>query len=159
MTAEDDAPRPLVLGPDDGHVLQSGPTRITLKVTAQESNRFSLVDYHVAPGFAPPPALHFHEQEDWMAYVLEGELTFVFDGGETSAVAGSVIFIPRGTPFAWRNEREEPARYLAVYAPAGFEQFFLDVGEGVAARGGASQETMAAVIPPLWEKYRIRPAT
>ena len=156
MTPGDKTPRPLVLGPGEGHVLQSGPARITLKVTAQESDRFSLIDYVVAPGFTPPPALHFHEQEDWMAYVLEGEITFVFEGGETSAVAGSVIFIPRGTPFAWRNDREEPARYLAVFAPAGFEQFFLDVGEGVASRGGASPATMAEIIPPLWEKYRMR---
>ena len=148
--------QPLVVGPDEGQALAMGGNRITLKVTAQQTDRFSLVDYQVAPNFSAPPALHFHEREDWAAFVLEGEITFVFDGGEVIAPADSTVLIPRGTPFAWRNDQDTPARYLAVHAPAGFEQFFVDVHDGIRSHEDFSPSAMAEIVPPLWTKYRIR---
>lgn len=153
------APGPVVLGPDEGTRLEAGPVRMTLKVTSEHSDRFTLLDYHVPPRFAAPPTLHHHTHEDWAAYVIEGELTFIFTDGDVAAAAGSTVFVPAGTDFAWRNEHDAPARYLAVHSPAGFDRFFVDVRDGVAARGGTvSPEVMAEVIPPLWTRYGIEPA-
>jgi hypothetical protein len=69
------------------------------------------------------------------------------------------VFIPAGADFAWRNDQDEPARFLAIHAPAGFERFFLDVADNVTDRGGTvTPEVMAEIIPPLWRQYGIEPA-
>lgn len=155
-----EASRPAVIGPADGAGLQSGPNEITLKVTSAHGQKFALAEFRVAPQFNAPPILHHHTVEDWAAYVLEGEVVFAFADGEVRAPAGTTVFIPAGADFAWRNQRDEPARFLAVYAPAGFEQFFIDLADAVTARGGlAAPAVMREVIPPLWGKYAVRPRT
>lgn len=149
----------IVIGPDEGIHLGAGPVRMTLRVTSEHTSRFTLLDYHVPPGFAAPPTLHHHTREDWAAHILDGELVYVFADGEVHAPAGATVFIPAGTNFAWRNDRDEPARYLAVHSPAGFDHFFTDVADGVNTRGGeATPEVMQQVIPPLWAKYGLEPA-
>ena len=149
---------PSVIGPDGGTRLRMGTSEIALKVTSAQGEKFSLLEFRVAPRFAAPPALHHHTREDWAAYVVEGEVTFVFPEREVRAPAGATVFVPAGADFAWRNDREEPARYLAIFAPAGFEQFFSDLAGAVAAASGApTPEVMREVIPPLWAKYEIRP--
>src|SRR5919199_2269935 len=150
---------PSVIGPDEGTRLRIGANEITLKVTSAQGEKFALVEYYVPPRFAAPPVLHHHTREDWAAYVVEGELTFVFPEREVNAPAGATVFVPAGADFAWRNDRDEAARYLAIYAPAGFEQFFLDLAGAVAASGGGAPtpEVMRQVIPPLWAKYEVRP--
>lgn len=149
-----------VVAAREGVRLVAGPVEVTLKVTSQDSDRFTLVDYVAPPGFAAPPILHHHTREDWAAYVLEGELTFLLADGEVRASAGTTVFVPAGCDFAWRNDREEPGRFLAVHAPSGFDGFFVDVANGLAARGeGPSREGMQEVLPPLWERYGIEPAT
>lgn len=102
----------------------------------------------MAPRFAAPPMLHHHTREDWVAYVVEGEVIFIFSDGEVRAPTGTTVFVPAGADFAWRNDADEPARYLAIHSPAGFDQFFVDVAEEVTGRGGApTPEVMQQVVP------------
>lgn len=150
--------RPRVVGPDAGVRLSAGPVAVTLKVTSDDSDRFTLVDYRVPPGFVAPPTLHHHTREDWAMYVTEGEVTFRFADGAVPAVAGTTVFVPVGADFAWSNARDEPARFLAIHAPAGFDRFFVDVARGIDEHGATvSPEVMQTVIPPLWERYGVQP--
>lgn len=147
---------PVVIGPDDGQRLRAGGNEITLKITSEHSRQLTLLEFSVAPRFAAPPMLHHHTREDWAAYVIEGEVVFIFSDREVRAPAGTTVFIPAGADFAWRNDADEPARYLAIHAPAGFDRFFVDVAQGVSRRGVApTPEVMQQVIPPLWAKYGI----
>jgi hypothetical protein len=41
--------------------------------------------------------------------------------------AGESIFVARGTPHAYRNVGDAPARMVAVYTPAGMEGWFREV--------------------------------
>ena len=148
---------PTVVEPGGGTHLRIGANQITLKVTSAQGEKFALAEYHVAPRFAAPPVLHHHTREDWAAYVVEGEVTFVFPEREVCAPAGTTVFIPAEADFAWRNDRDEAARYLAIYAPAGFEQFFLELASAITAGGAPTPEVMRQVIPPLWAKYEVRP--
>ncbi len=132
---------------------------MTLKVTSEHSDRFTLVDYEVPPRFAGPAALHHHTREDWAAYILAGRMTFVFADGEVDAPTGTTVFCPIGVDFAWCNDGDEPARFLAIHAPAGFDRFFLDMADNVTDRGGqVTPELMQEIIPPLWREYGIQPA-
>ena len=44
-----------------------------------------------------------------------------------SARQGSFLYVPGGTVHRYANEEPEPARYLGLVAPAGFEKFAVDV--------------------------------
>ena len=126
--------------------------RLELLVEAEDSPRASVVRYTVAPGFTAPPQLHHHLEDDVLMVVLEGRLAVAGADGETEAGPGSVVVLAHGTPFAWRNASpDEPAVYLGIYTPAGFERYFTALQAAVTSAGGLSPE----VIGPLWEQYGI----
>src|SRR4051794_41133752 len=126
-----------------------GLPSIEVKLDAAAGAGFGLVEYRVPPRFAPPPRLHRHTREGAVAYVLEGELRYWFADGAAVARPGPVVQLPRGAWFRWANETGEPARMLCMFAPAGFEQFFLDVLAEAAAAGG----DLGSVIGPLRARY------
>jgi hypothetical protein len=78
-------------------------------------------------------------------------------GEERRVEAGGLAHLPPGIDFVWRNaSADAPARFLCVYAPAGFEQMFGDVERAFAARGAPpTPEAMREVMPPIWQKYGI----
>ena len=158
MDDEQQTPQGMVVAPRDGVGLRNGANQITVKIGAPRSERFSIAEFRVAPGFVAPPVLHHHTVEDWAAYVVAGEITFLLAQKEVQAAAGTTVFFPAGADFAWRNDRDDPAVFLAIYAPAGFERFFTDVDDALSARGAApTPETMREIIPPLWATYGIEP--
>lgn len=131
---------------------------LEIKLRADRSPRFSIVDYKVGPRFVAPPVLHHHVEDDWAGYILEGSLTFVFSDRTEAASAGDVIFVPRRTPFAWRNDADEPARFLAIYAPAGFESYFDDIAAALSASGGPNSGGTALtpeILAPLWARHGV----
>lgn len=125
---------------------------LEIKLRADRSPRFAIVDYKVGPRFVAPPVLHHHVEDDWAGYVLEGTLTFVFSDRTEAAHAGDVIFVPRRTPFAWRNDADAPARFLAIYAPAGFESYFDDIAAALAGGGTA---LTPEILAPLWARHGV----
>ena len=126
--------------------------RLDLLVEADDFPRASVVRYTVAPGFAAPPQLHHHVSDDVLMVVLAGALVVTGTAGDTQAGPGEVVVLRHGTPFAWRNaSEEEPAVYLGVYAPGGFEQYFPAIKAAASAGGGLTPE----VLFPLWEQYGI----
>ena len=133
-------------------VLEFAGNRLELLVEGRDNPRFSLVRYTVAPGFAAPPALHHHVAEDTAWYVLSGTLVITGVDGDTAYGAGQCALIPHGTPFAWRNgSATEPMVYLCVYAPGGFEQYFVAVAGALAEHGTLTPE----IVAPLWARYGI----
>ncbi len=92
---------------------------------------FALMEGSAPRGPAAP--LHVQPNEDETFYVLEGDLTVHIDGEEITASVGSTVFIPRGTPHAFRVD-SETARLLVLNTPAGHERFFRAMGELAAER-------------------------
>jgi uncharacterized cupin superfamily protein len=80
---------------------------------------------HVPPGGGPPP--HRHDFEETFS-LLEGELAVVFRGAKQVVRAGETIHIPANAPHQFHNSSSQPARMLCICAPAGQEEFFLEVG-------------------------------
>lgn len=88
--------------------------------------KYALFEAIVSPGGGPPPHVHSREEEGF--YVLEGEITFTVNGERVVAKAGTFANMPVGTPHAFKNETDRPARMLISVAPAGLEQMFFEVG-------------------------------
>ncbi len=108
---------------------------VELKATAAETGGAYAVTVHtIPPGLNPAPA-HRHADKNEGFYVLDGSLTVQLGGDWREVAAGTFLYIPRGTVHGIWNRTAAPARLLAVFEPAGFEQFFVELG--VPAESGA----------------------
>ncbi|MGN6689123.1 MAG: cupin domain-containing protein [Actinomycetales bacterium] len=131
---------------------------MTRAIGLQDGVGFSMVVFDAAPGFQAPPDMHANTREDWAAYVLSGEVEFRTEQGPWRVDAGDTVILPRGNAFAWSNPGEAPARWLAIYCPAGFEQYFFDLADATAENREAiaDPQTLQDIVRPLWARYGIR---
>jgi quercetin dioxygenase-like cupin family protein len=86
--------------------------------------RVSIVEFVSPPGDMPP--LHRHAREDELFYVVAGRLALHQPGRRTEGESGAALFAERGVAHAYEVLGQDPARFLVVATPAGFEKF---VGE------------------------------
>jgi quercetin dioxygenase-like cupin family protein len=120
-----------------------------IRLTADDTGSLSIVEHVFAPRFLVPP--HRHTREDEISYVVEGEIGFRSDGREVSLRAGGYIVKPRGQLHSMWNPTDAPARMIEMIAPAGFERYFVELAEAVAAAGGARPD----VIGPVAARYGL----
>jgi uncharacterized cupin superfamily protein len=106
-----------------------GFPRMEVKLAAADGLGFSVVEQHIPPRFSPPPVHHRQTREDAAIYVLEGELRIWLEDREAVVAAGAVVHLPRRTWWRWANESGAGCRILAIFAPAGFEQYFLALAQ------------------------------
>jgi quercetin dioxygenase-like cupin family protein len=140
------------------HVAVVGDTYSILVSGAETAGRYCLIDMIVPDGGGPP--LHRHDFEE-MFTLLEGELEFAFRGRTTTVRAGSTVSVPANAPHAFRNASGAPVHMLCLAAPAGLEEFFLEVGDPLESRASpppkldnAQMEERIKKIRALAPKYR-----
>jgi mannose-6-phosphate isomerase-like protein (cupin superfamily) len=109
----------------DVHELTPGRPLIVAATGKETQDSFGVVEEVVSPGDGPP--LHVHHAADELAYILAGEFTWKIGDLQRSGGVGTVAFVPRGTEHTWRNTGLEPGKMLFVFAPAGFEQFLVEL--------------------------------
>lgn len=114
-----------VLEPGGGRRIEGRSTMLVLAGAAETEGRFTMIETANPPHGGPP--LHIHDNEDEGFLVLAGEYTFVCDGEETRATAGAFVLLPRGLPHRYRVG-PEGGRVLMVFAPAGIEGYFEELG-------------------------------
>jgi quercetin dioxygenase-like cupin family protein len=131
----DDPNRKLTIADPDGvgmrHISVVGDTYTILVSGAQTAGRYCLIDMLIPDGSGPPP--HRHDFEE-MFTLLEGEVEFTFRGTKTVVRAGETVNIPANAPHVFKNKSGKTVRLLCMCSPAGQEEFFMQVGEPVAAR-------------------------
>jgi quercetin dioxygenase-like cupin family protein len=112
--------------------------------TGEDTNgEYALLEAIVHPGGGPPPHVHSREGEGF--YVFEGEVTFTVNGERVVATAGTFANMPVGTPHAFKNEGDRPARMLISVAPAGLEKMFFEIGVPL-------DEGATTALPPTHEE-------
>lgn len=113
---------------------------ITVRLRAEQTDgRLGLVE-QVVPGGYPGPAMHVHPEFDETFYVIEGTLAFRVGDHAYEASAGTVAFVPRGTPHTFANTSEEPSRSLVLVTPGGFERYFEELIALIEQTGGLPPE-------------------
>jgi mannose-6-phosphate isomerase-like protein (cupin superfamily) len=141
---------PVQTAPPDSLDFLGTPARI---LADGDSSRgaLSLVDMlEVPPGHMPP--LHVHHAADEGFYVMGGELTLYMPGEQVTLGAGEFFLAPRGVPHAYRVG-DDPARWLVISSPAGFERFVADVAalatvDPAALAAAAAKHDIEILGPP-----------
>jgi mannose-6-phosphate isomerase-like protein (cupin superfamily) len=89
--------------------------------------RFSYYEVTVPAGQGT--LLHVHEDTDEMLHVVDGEFDIVVGRETHHALAGTVVYGPRGIPHAFRNVGTRPGALLCITTPGGVEQFFEELSD------------------------------
>ena len=119
---------PRVIGPHDGHLAILGGTGARLVITADDSGkRFALVDHPMQPRALAAP-MHRHHREDEYSFVLEGSIGALLGDSVVIGNPGDLIFKPREQWHTFWNAGDAPARVLEIISPAGFENYFRELG-------------------------------
>jgi mannose-6-phosphate isomerase-like protein (cupin superfamily) len=145
---------PRVIGPRDGRLVDLGSVGVRFMIWGAETGgAFSLVEHPIPPRTLCAP-LHRHGREDEYSYVLEGRMGALLGDEVVYAEAGDLVFKPRQQWHTFWNAGDEPCRILEIISSAGFEHFFNELGEAIAARGAAGP---GDILPgsDLPERYAI----
>jgi quercetin dioxygenase-like cupin family protein len=87
--------------------------------------------------------LHVHRNTDEAFYVVKGPLRFQLGADRIEAPTGTFLFIPRGIDHAFMNPTTEPATYIVIISPPGFEKYFEDRAQ--VANTDSTPETLTAI--------------
>ncbi len=135
--------------------------------TENTNGMVSIVEHPFAVGTLVPP--HLHHREDEYSIVTEGQIGFRSGDREVVLGAGGYITKPRGEVHAMWNAGETPAHMIEIISPGGFEGFFRELSELVAA-GPPSLEARLEIaeryglefaepswLPDIIERYGLIP--
>lgn len=117
---------PRVLARGEGDRLDVIGDRQTVKVSSADTDgAFVLVENLNEPGVGIP--MHVHHEEDEVFYVVSGRVEFTLADGPVTAEAGATVFLPKGTPHAFRVVGDAPARMLILLVPGRLEGLFREL--------------------------------
>ena len=134
------------LGPDEGDALWfNGGLGILKATAAQTDGHFAMMELLAPKGFASP--IHIHRNEDEFFVVISGEVRVKHGDEVLEAVAGSLVYGPRGIQHGFRVDSDE-ARLLLIFGPAGVEGFFREAGKPAGS----------IALPPPDEQFMDREA-
>ncbi|MEV0718958.1 cupin domain-containing protein [Asanoa sp. NPDC050611] len=162
-------PPPLtVVQPGAGQTGELGSIGVQFKLWGEDTHgSVSVVEHPFPVGALVPP--HLHTREDEYSIVTEGEIGFRSGDREVVLGPGGYITKPRGEFHAMWNAGSTPARMIEIISPAGFEHFFREVTERVAAgavdpaEGAALAERYGLQfgqpdwLPSIIERYGLTP--
>ena len=145
---------PRVIGPRDGKAvdLRSLGVRF-IAWTGETGGNFSVVEHPIPPRTLVAPR-HRHEREDEYSFVFEGRMGAELGGTVVEAGPGDFVFKPRRQWHTFWNAGDDPCRVLEIISPGGFERFFAELAELMAATG-APNPGVALAGSDLPERFGI----
>ena len=119
-----------------GEVIEARGNKIVIKAAGASQ---LVCEYTAPPHFAGPP-LHVHPGFDETFLVVDGRLEMRIQDEVAELASGASAFVPGNIPHTFSNPGSEPASFLLVCSPGGWEQFFRAVAAGDAATIAAISE-------------------
>ena len=113
-------------GPSPDTTLDVFGVDVTFLVENEHSGgRFGVLEYVSKPGHEPPP--HWHEHEDEVFYIVEGQFEVHCGDQVLQVEAGECVFLPKRKPHGFII-RSPHLRAICVIQPSGAEQAFRILG-------------------------------
>jgi quercetin dioxygenase-like cupin family protein len=119
----------IVVNENDGEAfrLRDGRAVVKIKISKRQGPAsMSLLTSTVPTNDAI--RIHKHLNEDEMFFIRHGTGLFTLGDREHAVAAGSIIFIPKGIWHGLKNTGAEEIATVFGYSPAGFEDFFKELG-------------------------------
>jgi quercetin dioxygenase-like cupin family protein len=158
---------PRVVGPHDGQLASLGGIGARFLIDGGDAgNRLALVEHPMAPRALAAP-MHRHHREHEYSFVLQGSIGALLGEDVVTGNAGDLIFKPRNQWHTFWNAGDTPARVLEIISPAGFENYFRELGAELKG-GPPDPERFAALcaryeldmdlssVPGLIERFGVR---
>jgi mannose-6-phosphate isomerase-like protein (cupin superfamily) len=138
---------PRIIGPRDGKFADLKSIGVRFMIWGAETGgTFSLVEHPIPPRTLVAP-LHLHTREDEYSYILEGRMGAQLGDDVVYAEPGDLVFKPRNQWHTFWNAGDTTCRLLEIISQPGFEHFFNELGEQIAAANAVS----IAEVPDLAE--------
>ena len=145
---------PRIVGPRDGKFTDLGSVGVRFMIWGAETGGlFSLVEHPIPPKTLAAP-YHRHSREDEYSYVLEGRMGALLGDDVVYAEAGDLVYKPRNQWHTFWNAGDEPCRILEIIAQPGFEHFFNELGDAMAAANAPNPGVVLA-NSDLPQRYAI----
>jgi mannose-6-phosphate isomerase-like protein (cupin superfamily) len=155
-----------VLPPDlpGGIELGGGAVRELVPAAATQG-RVTLLEPRLGPRSLGSP-VHTHHDTVELSIVTRGCIGVLLGDEELLAREGDVVVKPVGVPHAFWNPADQPARFVELLTPSGFERYFADLAR-ILGPGGPDLERMgevlaahdieadAASVPVLMERHGL----
>jgi mannose-6-phosphate isomerase-like protein (cupin superfamily) len=133
----------IVVPPGQGDLVNLRGLGVQFKIDgAQTGGRFSIVEHPIEARRLIPP--HVHRNEDEYSFVIEGTVGARIGDEIVEGGPGTYIVKPRNVPHTFWNPTDLPARLLEIISPAGFENYFRELGKMI-DDGTFSPESRAEV--------------
>jgi mannose-6-phosphate isomerase-like protein (cupin superfamily) len=158
---------PRVVGPHDGQLASLGGIGARFLIDGGDAgNRFALVEHPMAPRALAAP-MHRHHREDEYSFVIQGSIGALLADDVVTGNVGDLIFKPRNQWHTFWNAGDAPARVLEIISPAGFEDYFRELGAELKG-GPPDSQRLAALcaryeldmdlssVPGLIERFGVR---
>lgn len=156
--AATDGRRPYALDPGQGvEQWWVRGNRFLFKASGNEvGSDFAVVETLLHPVAAAPA--HVHDDTDEAIYVVEGELVLEVGDQRFETRVGSFAFLPRGIPHRYLPQEPGPVRVLWFLSPAGFENYWREIGDAVVEGEPPPQPTPPdpAFMAEVGQRYRTR---
>jgi mannose-6-phosphate isomerase-like protein (cupin superfamily) len=144
-----------IVGPGDGELVLSGPTRMRiLEDGSTTSHRLGIGEITIAPHTDGPPQ-HRHAEHDEGFYVVSGTARFTVGAKSYDAPAGTLVMIPPGAPHTFANPTDEPTVLLNTFTPDLYVRYFRDLHDMIAAGHPLTEKSVVDTMA----RYATVPAT
>jgi mannose-6-phosphate isomerase-like protein (cupin superfamily) len=147
----EESKRGIVKQPEDGEtffVRENTPITIQVSKKNDSAETISICTEEIQPGATIPT--HKHLNEDEFFIFLKGTGSIEIDGSEFPVRPGTSGLVPRATWHSIHNNSSELLIFTFGYSPAGFEDFFRQIGtpKGMLFKAKTTEEIKMAA-----EKY------
>ena len=149
------APVPRHFPPNEGTTYKIGRMTVTFKTTAADTAGA----YTVLEAIEPPDSgagRHRHPTFDETFIINEGHYEFQIGEKTIRLGPGEMVFVPRGTPHAFKSIGPEIGRQLVISSPGGiFDAFIGEVAKSMVDTGSPSKPGPATDFRAIAKKYGI----
>jgi mannose-6-phosphate isomerase-like protein (cupin superfamily) len=141
--------------PNDGNTFTLGRMTVTFKTTAADNaGAYTLLEAIEPPGSGA--GRHRHPTFDETFVIIEGHYEFQIGEQMLKLGPGEMVFVPRGTPHAFKSVGPEIGRQLVISSPGGiFDAFISDVAKSEVDTGSPSTSAPATDFRAVAAKYGI----